>query len=73
MKLQIRKHGFSGLYVIDEIVTLDGLYITWPGYYDTIKGANKAIQNERHYVQNKFKCNRDNSATIIISPSNERN
>ena len=36
----------SNLYVIDEIVTLDGLFITWPGSYRSREAAREAIRNE---------------------------
>ncbi len=44
MKLRIVRHRFSGLFIIQEQVTQDGLYIVWPGYYETVESAREAIK-----------------------------
>ena len=43
MKTRIRQVK-SGCYVIDEVVTTRGEYITWPGLFKTKEGAQKEIE-----------------------------
>ncbi|KKM72827.1 hypothetical protein LCGC14_1416530 [marine sediment metagenome] len=50
MKTRIRSiqiSGYAPAYVIDEVVTKEGLYITWAGIHGSIESAKAAIKKEK--------------------------